>query len=254
MLYPSDFDNIPQPFEELYTELETFIISDMSRRIKKAGELTSTAEYQLEAAKLLSMKNVESKIAEILKLSQDKVDKLFPQIANMSIEQENEIYKKAGLDTIQLKDSKTLQKYLSTAIETTKGDLENITRTLGFAEVQNGKVVYSDLTKFYRKELNLANMQISTGAIDYNTAIKQAVKKLSESGVRQINYESGRSNEVYAAARRAVLTSVHQMSQQMSIHNMDKILGKDARRFVEVTWHAGSRPSHWWGGLVFEWK
>ena len=100
MLYPSDFDNIPQPFDELYQNLETFILQDISRRIKKAGELTSTAEYQLEAAKLLSMKNVENKIAEILKLSQDKVDKLFPQIANMSIEQENEIYKKAGLDTM----------------------------------------------------------------------------------------------------------------------------------------------------------
>ena len=97
-------------------------------------------------------------------------------------------------------------------------------------------------------------MQISTGAIDYNTAIRQAVKKISESGVRQINYESGRSNEVYAATRRAVLSSVHQMSQQMSIHNMDKILGKDARRFVEVTWHAAARKSHWWGGMVFEWN
>ena len=86
------------------------------------------------------------------------------------------------------------------------GDLENITRTLGFAEVQNGKVVYSDLTKFYRKELSLANAKISKGAIDYNTAIKQAVKKLSESGVRQINYESGRSNDVYDATRRAVLS------------------------------------------------
>ena len=40
----------------------------------------------------------------------------------------------------------------------------------------------------------------------------------------------------------------------MSIHNMDKILGKDARRFVEVSFHSHHRPSHWWGGLVFEWK
>ena len=195
-------------------------------------------------AKLLSMKNVESKIAEILKISQDKVDKLFPDIANMSIEQENAIYKKAGLDTIQLKDSKTLQKYLSTAMETTKGDLENITRTLGFAEVQNGKVVYSDLTKFYRKELSLANMQISTGAIDYNTAIKQAVKKLSESGVRQINYESGRSNEVYAATRRAVLSSVHQMTEGMTKQNMNKLIPDKESQYVEVTSHFPCRPSH----------
>ena len=241
MLYPSDFDNIPQPFDELYQDLETFILQDISRRIKKAAELTPTAEHQLEISKLLSMKNVENKIAKILKLSQDKVDKLFPQIANMSIEQENEIYKKAGLDTIQLKDSKTLQKYLSAAIETTKGDLENITRTLGFAEVQNGKVVYSDLTKFYRKELGLANFQISTGAIDYNTAIKQAVKKISESGVRQINYESGRSNEVYAATRRAVLSSTSQMSQQMTDYNMQKLVPNESDRYVEVSAHANAR-------------
>lgn len=258
MITPDQFDNIPQPFDELYQELETFVLQDISRRIKKAGEITSTAEYQLEAAKLLSMKNVESKIAEILKLSQDKVDKLFPQIANMSIEQENEIYKKAGLDTIQLKDSKTLQKYLSTAMETAKGDLENITRTLGFAEVQNGKVFYSDLTKFYRKELSLANMQISTGAIDYNTAIRQAVKKISESGVRQINYESGYSNEVYSSARRAVLTSVKQMSQQATDYNAEKLIGDKEQIYYEVSAHAGARTGigianhQAWQGKVYK--
>ena len=87
-------------------------------------------------------------------------------------------------------------------------------------------------------------MQISTGAIDYNTAIRQAVKKLSESGVRQINYESGRSNEVYAATRRAVITSVHQMTEEMTKQNMNKLIPDKESQYVEVTSHFPCRPSH----------
>ena len=95
-------------------------------------------------------------------------------------------------------------------------------------------------------------MQISTGAIDYNTAIRQAVKKISESGVRQINYESGRSNEVYAATRRAVLTSTSQMNQQNTDYMMNKFVPSD-EQYAETSAHGNARPSHQnWQGRVFK--
>lgn len=254
MLSPSQLDLVQAQFEGVYQELETFILQDAARRIKKAASITSTAEWQIQQAKLYNIKNIEKKIAEVLKLSQDQVDELFPQIANISIEQENAIYKQAKLSTIALSESKALRDYLEAAIETTKGDLSNITQSLGFAEMQNGHIVYSDIGKFYQKELNVAHLKVMSGASDYNSAIRQAVRKMSDSGLRYVNYKSGYSNEAYVAVRRAVLTSTRTMSQQMSIHNMDMILGKDSQRFVEVSYHSGNRPSHWWGGMVFEWK
>lgn len=243
ILTPNQLDQIPQPFEELFQDLETFIIQDFSRRLKKTGKITSTAEWQRQQAKLFGIKNIEAKIASIMNLSNDQIETLFPDIALVSLNAEMEIYKAAKLNTIDYK-SKAIQDYVKVAIKATKDDIENLTQSMGFAEVQNGKVVYSNIAKFYQKELNMAHAKVMTGTQDYNSAIKQATKKLSESGLRRINYESGRSVEAYAAARTSVLTGVHQMTEQMSIDTMNKIIPNKDDQYVEVTSHFPCRPSH----------
>ena len=240
----------------MFSELETFVITDISRRLKKVGEMSSTAEFQNKQAKLYGIKNVEAKIAATLNLSFEQIESLFPQIMSVSLMAESEIYKQAKLNTIDYK-SKAIQDYIKAAIRNTKGDIENITQSLGFAEVQNGHVVYNDIAKFYQKELNQANLKIVSGVQDYNQAVKQAVKKISSSGLRNIikptvGYPSGWSNSLDVSVRRAVLTSVHQMNQQMIYYSMEQILGDSSERFIEVSYHAAARPDHWWGGMVFK--
>lgn len=261
MLTPEQLASIPNNIVDLYAALEEFIIIDFSRRLKKTGEITSTAEWQKERAKMIGIRNIEAKIAETLNLTNAQIESLFPDIALVSLKAEQEIYKAAKLKAMTLDDSKQLREYLSAAIKNTKGDVENITQSLGFATMENGRVAYSDIATFYQKELNLAQLKISTGVTEYNTAIKQAIKKISDSGLRQIvpksvDYPSGWSNEISVAVRRSVLTGSHQMAQQMSIANMDKVLeGTEIKRHVEVSKHSGERPSHKkWSGKIYEWN
>jgi hypothetical protein len=261
MLKPEYLGNIPQPIEELFQELENFIITDVARRLKKAGNITSSAEWQLNQAALMNIKNVEAKIQETLKLSQKQIEELFPEVAATTIESENIIYKAAGYKTIDLSESKMLRDYLKNAIKTTKGDIENITQSLGFAENQGGKVVYNSLAKFYQKELNVAHIKVQSGVLDYNTAIKQAVRKIADSGVRQIvrkkgvpqvEYDSGYSINIDSAARRAVLTSVHQFNQETINHMMNDIVPPN-EQYAETTAHFPCRPTHLpWQGRVFK--
>jgi len=244
MLTPSQLDNIPNTFIDLFGELESYVIEDISRRLAKASKITSTAEWQKERAKLMGIRNVESKISEILKLSNSQIESLFPEIALTSIKAENEIYKNAGLKPRDFNKTKEFQDYIKAAIKNTKGDIENITQSLGFAEMQNGHVVYNDIAKFYQKELNIANIQVISGVSDYNSAIRRAVKKIGSSGLRYVNYESGYSNNIDVAIRRAVITSIHQMTQQMTDFNMEKLVPNKEDRYVEVTSHENCRPSH----------
>lgn len=244
ILTPTQLQNYPQSIVELFQGLEEFVITDIARRLKKTGQITSTAEWQKNQAELYNIKNVELKIAKVLNLSLEQIDSLFPDIAEASLDQEANIYKKAGYKPITLKESQALKDYLKAAIKNTRGDIENITQSLGFAEIQNGKVAYNSIAKFYQKELNLANVKIISGTQDYNTAIKQAVRKIAESGIRTVNYESGYSINIDSAARRAVLTSVHQMSQEMSNYNLEKLIPNKDDRYVEVTSHFPCRPSH----------
>jgi hypothetical protein len=243
MLRPEELSNIPNTFIELFQELETFVISDFSRRLKKVGDISSTAQWQKERAELFGIRNLEAKISEILKLANNQIESLFPEIALTSIKAENEIYKAAGLKPRDFNKTKEFQDYIKAAIKMTKGDIENITQSLGFAETQNGHVVYNDIAKFYQKEMNIANIKITSGVSDYNTAIKEAVKKFSKSGLRYVDYENGFSNNLDVAVRRAVLSSVHKMTQEISDFNAEKIIPNADERHYEVTAHQGARDT-----------
>ena len=250
-LTPKQLQNIPENIVKLYRDLEEFIIDDIARRISKAGEVTSTAKWQLERAKDLSMDNIEKEIERVLGLANEELENTFKQSALTSVQAESKIYKEAINKEIKIKGNTLLEKVLEAAIKQTKGELKNISQSLGFAQIVNGKIVYKDIAKFYQESVDLALMQVNSGVLNTNEAIKQAVKKLADSGLRTIDYENGWSNRVDVAVRRAVVTGSNQMC-----HKMTELTMKELEcEFVETTAHAGARPDHQeWQGQVFCYK
>ncbi len=104
----------------------------------------------------------------------------------------------------------------------------------------DGTISFKPIAKAYQDALDLAQMQVSTGVFDYNTAVRNAVKSLTASGLRFVDYASGHVNHADVAVRRAVLTGVSQMSGKISEHNAAEL----ETDLVEVTAHAGARPDH----------
>ena len=250
-LTPIQLQNIPENIVKLYRDLEEFIIDDIARRISKAGEVTSTAKWQLERAKDLSMDNIEKEIERVLGLANEELENTFKQSALTSVQAESKIYKEAINKEIKIKGNTLLEKVLEAAIKQTKGELKNISQSLGFAQIINGKIVYKDIAKFYQESVDLALMQVNSGVLNSNEAIKQAVKKLADSGLRTIDYENGWSNRVDVAVRRAVVTGSNQMCHKMTELTMDEL----GAEYVETTAHAGARPDHQeWQGQVFCYK
>ncbi|WP_018592612.1 phage minor capsid protein [Terrisporobacter glycolicus] len=250
MLTPDYLKKAPDYIVKLYQELEDFIIEDISRRIAKAGKITSTAEWQyIKAQEIgLSEREIKKKIKEMLKKSDKEIDKLFKEAAEESIKFDNKIYEKANLKTISLDGSKMLQDYVKAFKKQTKGELKNITNSLGFCTKEvNEKIKSRLLTQAYIKHMDFAQLQISSGAIDYNTAIRNTVKELSKSGVQFINYDSGWHNRLDVAVRRSTLTGLNQMSQKMTEGLMEEMNCE----YVEVSAHPGARPTHeeWQGGV-----
>ena len=258
-LTPEQLQNIPENIVKLYRDLEEFIIDDIARRISKAGEVTSTAKWQLERAKDLSMDNIEKEIERVLGLANEELENTFKQSALTSVQAESKIYKEAINKEIKIKGNTLLEKVLEAAIKQTKGELKNISQSLGFAQIVNGKIVYKDIAKFYQESVDLALMQVNSGVLNSNEAIKQAVKKLADSGLRTIDYENGWSNRVDVAVRRAVVTGSNQMC-----HKMTELTMKELEcEFVETTAHAGARTGKGlsgpadhasWQGQVFCYK
>lgn len=249
-LTPEELKSIPESFINLYQELEDFIISDISRRIAKVGNLTDSAKLETIRANEIgiSLNLIKEKIKEISDMTEEKVNEIFNDISLYSIAKENELYSAAGLNTVKVTENVALANIIESAIKQTSGELYNLTQSMGFAQKVNGKVVYKPIAKYYHDAMDLAVMQIKSGSTNYNTAIKQAVNRLCESGIRSVEYESGVANRIDVAVRRAVLTGSNQMSQKLTLEGM-KETGND---FVETTAHIGARPSHaLWQGKVF---
>lgn len=100
----------------------------------------------------------------------------------------------------------------------------------------------------FENALDRAYMQITTGAFDYDTAIRSAIKDLARQGVSAVQYPSGRVDSIEVAVRRAALTGVNQTALRLQDTLADEV-GSD---LVETTAHAGARPDHArWQGKVF---
>ncbi len=243
MLTPQQLQNLPKELTDLYSDLSDFILRDIARRIAKGAKITDTAEYQLYRARSLGLseKEIAAKIAEINGDSTDVIDKLIRDAAAQSDEFDRQMLGADDGAAVPLKDNEQLQKLMAAQIKETAGACENLTGTLGFADHDFfGRVYYLSMTDMYRRELDSAHMKVVTGATDYMTAIRQACNKLAASGVRTIDYESGHSDRVEVAVRRALMTSVSHITQRISEQNAEDF-GADG---WEISAHSGARPSH----------
>ena len=242
-LTPEQLQEIPVRLEKLTRAFEETVLEDISRRIVKAGTVTDTAEWQLIRLKEMGYANdfLEKAIAEYAEKSAEEISRLFFDAAQVSDEFYGSVYAKAGKPFTPLADNPYMQQLIGAGIEQTSGELKNFTRSMGFSlPSPNGKVTFKPIAKAYQDALDLAQMQVSTGVFDYNTAVRNAVKSLTASGLRFVDYASGHVNHADVAVRRAVMTGVSQMSGKISEHNAAEL----ETDLVEVTAYAGARPDH----------
>ena len=236
--------------EKIWREAERRIMEDVIRRIRKTGEITSTADYQIN--RLIEMgksrEEVERIIKEALGATWAEMFEMYDKVAEWEYVRNREIYEQVNDDFLTPEDNKWLQQLTEATKKQTKDTLVNMAQSYGFSVLMAGKRVFTPFAEYYQKYVDTAIQDVVTGGTDYNSAIRKVVTQMTNSGLRVVDYASGHTNRADVAARRAVLTGVNQITAQISEHNAEK-LGTDQ---VEVSWHPCARPDHQtWQGKVF---
>lgn len=248
-MQPKEMEHLPLQLEKMFLELQNRIMRDVVRRIKKTGGITSTADYQLNRIQIIgnSTEFIESEIKRLSGLTDPELWEIYDTVIEKDYTRVKEIYEQVNANFTPYEDNEQMQTWAKAILSQTKHEIQNITRSMGFALDYGGKKVFTPFSEYYQKYLDRACMDIVTGAFDYNTVLRRVVKEMTASGIRTVNYASGYGNRVPVAVRRAVMTGAHQLAAQIN-EQVAKDLGTDT---YEVTWHAGHRPSHWWGGNVY---
>ena len=236
---------------ERYQDLELRIMQDIVRRIKKAGEITSTADWQINRLRILgySSEDIERETKKALNASYPEMFELYDQVIEWEYVRNKDIYNQINAKYIPFDQNEQLKQITDAIIDQSLEDLENVTNSLGFyLDYGNGNKIITPLSQVYTNYLDAACFDIVTGAFDYNSVLRRVVTQLANSGLRQVEYSSGRTNRADVAARRAVMTAVSQITGKISEYNAVKL----GTEYFEVEWHAGARPTHSvWQGRVW---
>lgn len=260
----------------LYDELEQEVIADIARRVKKTGRYTETAELMAKAMRdqgyntakiqrqvmktLRADKNYKSTVAEntlqykhyIKTLISDIVTKaaiagkkLIGAAGDMSWNDDLKVWKAHNID---LSEPNTLKALMEAFARQTQNQLRNISKTTGFVGTQLGQ---TGVLNMYQRSMDLATLKVATGTFSYDQAVNDLIHQLAQSGLRTIDYASGRSYHLDTAARMVVRTASSQLAGKITEANIEKT----GCELVYVDAHVGARPTHaLWQGQVYAYK
>lgn len=251
MFTPQDLEKMPLELEKLFSQLELDIMMDIIRRMKlNNNEITRSADWQVYRLNKLgeSKKSVKKYLEKSLGLSEKEINDIYKNAIKSGYAEDEELYKVTGKPFIKFEDNKELQQLIYAIKEQTNEQLYNITQSTGFIKNVNGQNIFTPLTEYYQQTLDNAVNGVLNGAFDYNTVIKKTVQEMTKSGLRSIDYASGRSYRIDSAVRTALMTGVNQVASKISENNAKEL----DTEYFEVSAHGTARPSHQgWQGRVY---
>lgn len=249
MITPEQLESYGYGNEEIFAGLEQRIMDDIVRRIKDAGVITRSADFQINELRRLGFSNadIKSMLQDALDASDEYIDELYQTAIETDYISNKQLYDALDKRFIPFKQNTWLQNMISAAKNQTKAEMHNLSNSLGFVIRTKDGTMNMTLTEYYQRVIDQAIVDIQTGGFDYNRTLRKAVKQMSNSGIRWINYDTGWHNRITVAARRSVMTAISQMSVNISDDTAKK-LGIDT---FEISAHANPRPTHAvWQGTV----
>ena len=205
---PEVLDALPEELAELYRSLETTLLDEICSRLNLAEQLNEVTVQDIKVLRShgISLAEIEKAIQRTSNISKRELDKLLNDVVERNQQYYREVMDLAGVTAPETLVSAA---DIAAIMAQAQREIGNLTRSMGFL-VDNGRTML-DPARAYQWALDNAEMQVMSGAISYNQAIRSAVKQLADSGIKIVDYESGHRDHIDVAARRAVMTGVSQL-------------------------------------------
>ena len=249
----------------IYQRMEKDVLQDIARRVRKTDRFTETAEIMArnmheqgystaqiyaEVMRILqadpeyiqfvaeNTKAYKAEVTEIIKETTRDAKKagneLVAEAGDMAFNNDMSMWELAGQD---LSKPNNMTQIINSFQKDLNGQLKNLTGTTGFKGTILGT---TGVKQAYQRALDTALLEVSTGTFSFDEAVNKVVTEMAHSGLRSIDYASGRSYQLDTSARMCVRTSMNQMAGRITEANC-----KSSRvDLVIVSQHEGARPEH----------
>lgn len=220
-------------------------LENIGSSIKKIGELSpSKAQQLIQILKYGgNYEEIELEMARILNTNIETIDKMFSEYAKKDQKFYEKFYKYKDVEFVPYAQNIALQRQTMALANITKNEMMKYSRTkaIGYnIRDLGGNVRFMGLQETYDRVLDEAFLNIGQGKESFDSAMRNIMKQLGGSGLKTVDYTSGRSIRLDSTVRMHLmnnLTELHNRNQEM----FGKEFGADG---VEISVHELPAPDH----------
>lgn len=223
-------------------EGNSYVLQKIGESINQIGTLSPSKAQQL--AQILkyggNYDKIVSKLAEITQLNTKEIYEIFEEVAKSDYAFAKQFYDYRGVKYIPYEENLALQNQVKALARITAGEYVNFSNTLAFTKRVNGRIVYTDIAKTYQETIDKAVLSVAQGKETFDEQMYSTIKELGSSGIRKVDYASGRSMRLDSAVRmnlKGALRNLHNETQAVIGREFDS----DG---VEISVHRNPAPDH----------
>ena len=221
-------------------QANTYFLTKMGSSIKEIKKLTPTQAQQL--VQMLkyggSYKDIIKEISKYTDMNVKDIEEIFSDYAKKDQLFYEKFYKYRDVPFTPFEENIALKTQTRALANLVKNELYDFTRSNVLGYSINGE--FMGLKETYNRLLDEALMNVGQGKETFDSAMTRIMKDIGGSGLRTIEYESGRSMRLDSAVK------MHLKSSLRELHNENqKIIGEEIDSDgVEISVHGNPAPDH----------
>lgn len=219
---------------------ETNTLERIGKRIKKYGKLSLSDVKSINNIAVVKqdMEAITKELAKVTGYNISQIEQMYGELLEEQHLANQPLYDYRDKTFVPFSENRELQAIARAYAKTTGETMINLAKTKALCILDhNGKQI--GLQKYYTDVLDKAVMQVTTGATDFHTAMRDSIVELGGSGIR-VDYGGGVTRRLDTVVRQNLLWGAKQASVEYN-EMIGEELGADG---IEVDFHSNPRPSH----------
>jgi hypothetical protein len=243
-------DKVLERFYNRYNKFNTKTLQTLGSVIKQFDGISpSQAHILAQELKLgFDVYKLQQELSKISGKSIQDIDKLFDKVAKENVEFSEVYYKAKNKEYVKYEDNEPLQNMVESIKKQTNNTFTNLanSKNTGFVlEDKDGNKTFKTIPQVYNNLIDEAVYNVETGVSDYQSAMRNTIRQLANSGVKiheeKLGYASGYNRRIDSSVRQDVLTGL----RQVNIGIQEEIGDDLGANGIEVSFHTPCAEDHW---------
>ena len=242
MLNEEVIDNLVDVLVRRIEKVNTYTLKKIGEVLKQLGDIPPSRAYDL--AMILKYggdyDSIVKELAKVTEVNEKEIQKAFEEVAKKNVVFAKQFYEYRGMKYIPYEKNKALQEQVKAIAKVTEDTYKNLSNTLGFVRVKNGRKVFAPLAQVYQEVIDEGAIALIQGKDSFNSALRKSVRELSSSGIKTIEWESGYHRRLDSSVRMNLRGALRDFSMTLQ-QQFGEEFGADG---VEISVHENPAPDH----------